>query len=100
MFKRRLNRLFFFRRTLWLPAVLRFRRIVALTLDNAKLLLDLCNIERRNLKAVLFLDIRLNLSIGRFAFGLGDLRFIHIQADMNRIVRLLLGYKLKKRKFY
>ena len=59
-----------------MSAVFGFRRIVALALNDTQLLLSLCDIERGDLESVLLFDIRLNLGIRRFAFGLGGFCFV------------------------
>ena len=50
----------------------------------------LCDVQRRDVQAGLFLDARLNLTVGCFAFGLGDSQLVRTNADFDDIIRLLL----------
>ena len=48
------------------------------------------DVQRRDVQAGLFLHARLNLAIGRLAFGLGDGQLVRVDADLDDIIRLLL----------
>ena len=48
------------------------------------------DVQRRDVQAGLFLDARLYLAVGRFAFGLGDGELVCVDADLDDIIRLLL----------
>lgn len=84
------NRLFFIYWALWLLHILCLCLIVAFPLDNPMLPFYLCDVQRRDVQAGLFLDARLYLAIGRLAFGLGDGQLVRVDADLDDIIRILL----------
>ena len=50
------------------------------------------DVQRRDVQAGLFLHARLNLAIGRLAFGLGDGQLVRVDADLDDIIRILLDH--------
>ena len=84
------NRLFLIRRADQHLCALGLRFVVAFALDNPMLSFHLRDVQRRDVQAGLFLHARLNLAIGRLAFGLGDGELVCVDADLDDIIRILL----------
>ena len=83
MFQRLRNCLFLLRRALGLLDVFRLCLVVILTLDDAVLLLHLCDIQTADLQAAMLKNVILDLSIGcRSSFILHQFLNVHINVDM------------------
>ena len=79
------NRLFLIRRADQHLCALGLRFVVAFALDNPMLSFHLRDVQRRDVQAGLFLHARLNLAIGRLAFGFCDVHFININSNPDNI---------------
>jgi len=91
------DRILFFFRTLGLFGIFRFGLIIILSLDDAVLLLHLCDIEIRNLELIVLPHIILNLVVSRLAFRSSHIQFIH--ADVHFDVTLDIEFGQKENRF-
>ena len=97
MLQRFRNRILFFFRTLGLFGIFRFGLIIILTLNNAILLLHLCDIEIGYLQLMVFPHIIPNLVVSRLAFRSSHIQFIH--ADVHFDVPLDIEFGQKENRF-
>ena len=91
------DRILFFFRTLGLFGIFRFGLIIILPLDDAVLLLYLCDIEIGYLQLMVFPHIIPNLVVSRFAFRSSHIQFIH--ADVHFDVPLDIEFGQKENRF-
>ena len=83
-FERLDNRSFLVRRTLGLLCVLALGLVIALPLYDAVFLLDLCDVQGRNLETAVLENIRLDLLVGRAPLKLGDIQTLKGELDLHR----------------
>lgn len=83
-FERLYNRSFLVRRTLGLLCILAPGLVVALPLDDPVFLLDLCDVQGRNLETAVLEDKRLDLLVGRAPLKLGDIQPLKREFDLHR----------------
>ena len=67
-------------------SVLRLRFIVILTLDDTALLFYLCDIQAADFQAAILQHIILNLLIGGFLLRIGQIKFDHIQVNLDMLL--------------
>ena len=91
------NRILFFLRTLGLLRIFIFRFMVILSLDDAVLLLHLCDIEIGYLQLMVLLRMLPNLVVSRLAFRSSHIQFIH--ADVHFDVPLDMEFGQKENRF-
>ena len=91
------NRILFFLRTLRLLRIFGFRFMVIFTLDNAVLLLRLCDIEIGNLQLMMLPHMISNLVVSRLALRSSHIQFIH--ADIHFDVPLDIEFGQKENRF-
>ena len=91
------NRILFFLRTLRLLRIFIFRFMVILTLDDARLLLHLCDIEVGDLELMMLPHIIPNLIVSRLALRSSHIQFIH--ADVHFDVPLDMEFGQKENRF-
>lgn len=87
------DRILFFFRTLRLLRIFIFRFMVILPLDDAILLLHLCDIEIRNLELIVLPHIIPNLIVSRLALRSGHIQFIHADAHFDVTLDMEFGQK-------
>ena len=87
------NRILFFLRTLRLLRIFIFRFMVILSLDDAVLLLHLCDIEIRNLELIVLLHIIPNLIVSCFAFRSSHIQLVHADIHFNMPLDIEFGQK-------
>ena len=87
----------FFLRTLRLLRIFIFRFMVILTLDDARLLLHLCDIEVGDLELMMLPHIIPNLIVSRLALRSSHIQFIH--ADVHFDVPLDMEFGQKENRF-
>ena len=87
------NRILFFLRTLRLLCILVFRFMVILPLDDAVLLLHLCDIEIGHLELMVFPHIIPNLVVSRLAFRSSHIQFIHADVHFDVTLDIEFGQK-------
>lgn len=78
------NRSFLVRRTLGLLCVLALGLVIALPLYDPVLLLDLRNVQGRNLETAVLENIRLDLLVGCAPLKLGDIQPLKREFDLHR----------------
>ena len=83
-FERFDNRSFLVRRTPGLLCILVPGLVVALPLDNPVFLLDLCDIQGRNLETAVPLNICLDLLVGHAPLKQGDIQPLKRKFDLHR----------------
>ena len=92
------NHILFFLRTLGLLCILVFRFMVILTLDDAVLLLHLCDIEIGNLQLMMLSYMLPNLVVSRLAFCSSHIQFLH--TDVHFDVPLDIEFGQKENRFH
>ena len=92
------NRIFFLLRTLGLLRIFVFCFMVILSLDDAVLLLHLCDIEIRNLELIVLPHIIPNLVVSRLALRSSHIQFIH--ADVHFDMPLDIEFGQKENRFH
>lgn len=85
------DRILFFFRTLGLLCIFIFRFIVILSLDDAVLLLHLCDIEVGNPQLMMFPYMLPNLIVSRLAFCSGHIQLVHADVHFDVSVDMDLG---------
>ena len=83
-FERLYNRSFLVRRTLGLLCVLTLGLVVALPRKDPVFLLDLSDVQGRNLETAVLESICLDLLIGRASLKLGDIQSLKREFDLHR----------------
>lgn len=91
------NRSLFFLRIMRLLCILVFRFMVILSLDDAVLLLHLCDIEIGHLELMMLPHVIPNLVVSRLAFRSSHIQFIH--ADVHFDVPLDIEFGQKENRF-
>ena len=97
MLQRFRDRILFFLRTLGLLCIFIFRFMVIFSLDDAILLLHLCDIEIGNLELVMFPYMLPNLIVSCLAFCSSHIQLLH--ADVHFDVPLDMEFGQKKDRF-
>ena len=87
------NRILFLLRTLRLLCILTFRFMEILALDDAVLLLHLCDIEVGDLQLMVFPHIIPNLIVGRLAFCSSHIQFLHVDVHFDVPLDIEFGQK-------
>lgn len=85
------DRILFFFRTLGLFGIFRFGLIIILSLDDAVLLLHLCDIEVGNPQLMMFPYMLPNLIVSCLAFRSSHIQFIHADVHFDVSVDMDLG---------
>lgn len=85
------DRILFFFRTLGLFGIFRFGLIIILSLDDAVLLLHLCDIEVGNPQLMMFPYMLPNLIVSRLAFCSGHIQLVHADVHFDVSVDMDLG---------
>ena len=83
-FERLYNRSFLVRRTLGLLCVLTLGLVVALPRKDPVFLLDLSDVQGRNLETAVFPEIRFDLLVGRASLNLGGIQPLKREFDLHR----------------
>ena len=83
-FERFHNGSFLVRRTMGLLCILAPGLVIALPLDDAVFLLDLCDVQGRYLETAVLENIRLDLLVGRATLKLGDIQPLKREFDLYR----------------
>ena len=83
--------LFLLRRALGLLGILRLRLVIVLALNDAVLLLHLCDIERADLQAIMFQNIRLDFLIGCLFLRSSQIQLVHLHFDLDMFLTLKFG---------
>ena len=91
------NRILFFLRTLGLLRIFVFCFMVILSLDDAILLLHLCDIEIRNLELIVLPHIIPNLIVSCFDFRSSHIQLVH--ADIHFDMPLDIEFGQKENRF-
>lgn len=76
-----------------LLCILVFRFMVILSLDDAVLLLHLCDIEIRHLKLMMLPYIIPNLVVSRLAFRSSHIQFLHVNVHFDVPLDMEFGQK-------
>lgn len=87
------NRILFLLRTLRLLCILVFRFMVILPLDDAVLLLHLCDIEIGYLQLMVFPYIIPNLVVSRLALCGSHIQFLHVDVHFDVTFDIEFGQK-------
>ena len=87
------NRILFILRTLRLLRILVFRFMIILSLDDAILLLHLCDIEIGYLQLMVFPHIIPNLVVSRLAFCSGHIQLVHADVHFDMPLDMEFGQK-------
>ena len=87
------DRILFLLRTLGLLGVFIFRFMVILSLDDAVLLLHLCDIEIGDLQLMMRQHIIPNLIVGRLAFCRSHIQFLHVDVHFDVTLDMEFGQK-------
>lgn len=87
------DRILFFFRTLGLFGIFRFGLIIILSLDDAVLLLYLCDIEVGNPQLMMFPYMLPNLIVSGLAFGGSHIQLLHADVHFNVAVDVEFGQK-------
>ena len=87
------DRILFFFRTLGLFGIFRFGLIIILSLDDAVLLLHLCDIEVGNPQLMMFPYMLPNLVVSRLAFRSSHIQFIHTDVHFDVTFDIEFGQK-------
>ena len=85
------ERILFFFRTLGLFGIFRFGLIIILSLDDAVLLLHLCDLEVGNPQLMMFPYMLPNLIVSCLAFRSSHIQFIHADVHFDVSVDMDLG---------
>ena len=95
------DRILFFFRTLGLFGIFRFGLIIILSLDDAVLLLHLCDIEVGNPQLMMFPYMLPNLIVSCLAFRSSHIQFIHadVHFDVTLDVTLDIEFGQKENRF-
>ena len=92
------DRILFFLRTLGLLGIFIFRFMVILSLDNAILLLHLCDIEIGDLELMMLPYMISNLVVSRLALRRSHIQLLHV--DVHFDVPLDIEFGQKKDRFH
>ena len=87
------DRILFFFRTLGLFGIFRFGLIIILSLDDAVLLLHLCDIEVGNPQLMMFPYMLPNLIVSCLAFRSSHIQLIHVNVHFNVPLDMEFGQK-------
>ena len=87
------NRILFFLRTLGLLRIFIFRFMVILSLDDAVLLLHLCDIEVGNPQLMMFPYMLPNLIVSCLAFRSGHIQLVHADVHFDMPLDIEFGQK-------
>ena len=87
------NCIFFLLRALRLLRIFVFRFMVILSLDDAVLLLHLCDIEIGNLQLVMLPYMLPNLIVSCFAFRSSHIQFLHVDVHFDVTLDIEFGQK-------
>ena len=90
------NRILFFLRTLGLLRIFVFCFMVILSLDDAILLLHLCDIEIGDLQLMMLPYIIPNLVVSRLAFRSSHIQFIHADVHFDMPLDMEFGQKANR----
>ena len=87
------NRILFFLRTLGLLRIFIFRFMVILSLDDAVLLLHLCDIKIGHLELMMLQHMLPNLVVSRLAFRSGHIQLVHADVHFDMPLDIEFGQK-------
>ena len=87
------DRILFLLRTLGLFGIFRFGLIIILSLDDAVLLLHLCDIEVGNPQLMVFPYMLPNLIVSCLAFRSSHIQFIHVDVHFDMPLDMEFGQK-------
>ena len=93
MLQRLHDRILFFLRALGLLCILTFRFMVIFSLNNAVLLLHLCDIEIGYLQLMVFPYMIPNLVVSRLAFCSSHIQFLHVDVHFDVSLDIEFGQK-------